>query len=188
MLFLTLSGTDVDFLGRELHWRTYTTEEPFPATRRVKLVGKNEFAAAELDPEHETYIVYVRSVSSVALLSSSPLNIHPSCKPQIDGLIAEKAPMKVFAEYADFANVFFSDLAPELPIYSLGPVKPFKSPAGASILFDRKSNRSLWLCVNYRGFNNLTIKNWYCCLRLRASSQSIKSDRRKKGRLPCHLP
>ena len=66
---------------------------------------------------------------------------------------------------------------PSGPIYSLGPVelkilkayietnlangfiRPFTSPAGAPILFDRKSDGSLQLCVNYRGLNNLTIKN-----------------------------
>ena len=65
------------------------------------------------------------------------------------------------------------------PIYSLGPVeletlktyiktnlkngfiKPSKSPAGAPILFDKKPDGSLRLCVDYRGLNNLTIKNQY---------------------------
>ena len=65
------------------------------------------------------------------------------------------------------------------PIYSLGPVKletlktyiktnlangfirPSKSPAGAPILFDRKPDGSLRLCVDYRGLNNITIKNQY---------------------------
>ena len=64
-------------------------------------------------------------------------------------------------------------------IYSLGPVKleilktyiennlangfirPSKSPAGAPILFDKKPDGSLRLCVDYRGFSNLIIKNWY---------------------------
>ena len=78
MFFLTLSGADVDFLDWELRWRTYTTEEALPTTRRVELVGKKEFAAAELDPEHETYVVHVGSVSSVALPSSSPLDVQ-SC-------------------------------------------------------------------------------------------------------------
>ena len=40
-----------------------------------------------------------------------------------------------------------------------GFIRPFKSPVGASILFDRKSDRSLRLCVDYWGLNNLTIKN-----------------------------
>ena len=65
------------------------------------------------------------------------------------------------------------------PIYSLGPMEletlkayiethlttgfiwPSKSPIGEPILFDKKLNRSLRLCVNYRGLNNFTIKNPY---------------------------
>ena len=65
------------------------------------------------------------------------------------------------------------------PIYSLGPVelemlktyiktnlangfiRPSKFPAGAPILFDRKPDGSFRLCVDYRGLNNITIKNWY---------------------------
>ncbi len=42
-----------------------------------------------------------------------------------------------------------------------GFIRPFKSPAGAPILFDKKPDGSLRLCVNYRGLNNLTIKNRY---------------------------
>ena len=65
------------------------------------------------------------------------------------------------------------------PIHSLGPVElktlktyiethlktgfiqPSKSSAGAPILFDKKSEGNLWLFVNYRGLNNLTINNQY---------------------------
>ena len=112
MPFLILSGADVNFSGRELWWRTYTTKEAFPTTRRVELVGKKEFAAAALDPEYKTYVVHVASLSSTPLPSR---NVHPSRRPQISGLIAEEAPTKVPAEYLDFADVFSSDLASELP-------------------------------------------------------------------------
>ena len=72
-----------------------------------------------------------------------------------------------------------SQQPPYKPIYSLGPVeletlkayietnlangfiRLSKSPAGAPILFDYKSNGSLRLYVDYWGFNNLTIKNKY---------------------------
>ena len=65
------------------------------------------------------------------------------------------------------------------PIYSLGPVeletlktyiktnltngfiRPSKSPAEAPIFFNRKPDRSLHLCIDYWGLNNITIKNWY---------------------------
>ena len=42
-----------------------------------------------------------------------------------------------------------------------GFIRPSKSPAAAPILFVRKKDGSLHLCVDYRGLNNLTIKNCY---------------------------
>ncbi len=66
-----------------------------------------------------------------------------------------------------------------VPIYSLGPmeleilkayiennlasgfIRPFKSPTGAPIIFDKKPDGSLRLCVDYQSLNNLTIKNQY---------------------------
>ncbi len=42
-----------------------------------------------------------------------------------------------------------------------GFIRPSKSPAGAPIFFDKKPDNGLRLCVDYRGLNNLTIKNWY---------------------------
>ena len=40
-----------------------------------------------------------------------------------------------------------------------GFIRSSKSPAKAFILFDRKPNKSFHFCVNYRDFNNITIKN-----------------------------
>ncbi len=42
-----------------------------------------------------------------------------------------------------------------------GFLRPSKSPADAPIQFDKKPDSSLHLCINYQGFNNLTIKNQY---------------------------
>ena len=86
-----------------------------PTTRRVELVGKKEFAAAALDPEHETYVVHVASLRSTPLTS---LDVHPSREPQISGLIAEEAPTKVPTEYSDFTDVFSLDLVMEFPEYT----------------------------------------------------------------------
>ena len=65
------------------------------------------------------------------------------------------------------------------PIYNLEPVKLetmkayietnlangfirlSKSLVDAIIFFYRKLDRFFWLCVDYKGLNNLTIKNWY---------------------------
>ena len=78
-------------------------------------MGKKEFVAAALDPESETFVVHVTLLSSDASPSFSLLNVHPSRRPQISGLIAEEAPTKVSAEYLDFADVFSPDLASKLP-------------------------------------------------------------------------
>ena len=42
-----------------------------------------------------------------------------------------------------------------------GFIRSSKSPADAPIFFDRKLDRFLQLCINYRGLNNLPIKNRY---------------------------
>ncbi len=42
-----------------------------------------------------------------------------------------------------------------------GFIRPFMSPTGGLILFDKKSDGSLRMYVNYRGLNNPIIKNWY---------------------------
>ena len=43
--------------------------------------------------------------------------------------------------------------------FANGFIRPSKSPAGASIFFDRKPDISLRFCVDYRGVNNIIIKN-----------------------------
>ena len=68
---------------------------------------------------------------------------------------------------------------PFSPIYSLGQreletlktyietnlansfIRPFKSPAGAPIFWDRKFDKNLYFRINNQGFNNITIKNQY---------------------------
>ena len=67
ILFLTLSGAHIDFLDWKLRWRINTTIEALLTTRRVKLVGKKEFAVAALNPKHETFVVHVSSFNSTLL-------------------------------------------------------------------------------------------------------------------------
>ena len=114
MPFLTLSGADVDFPKRKLRWRSYTIEEALSTTKRVELVGKKEFAAAALDPGHETFVVHVASLES----SSQEGNVHLSCRAQIATLVANKAPTLIPTEYSDFADVFSPELASELLEYT----------------------------------------------------------------------
>ena len=118
--FLTLSNADIDFSGRELRWRTYIIKKALPTTKHVELVEKKEFATAVPDPEHETYVVHIATLSSTSLASFRPtsLNVDPFQRPQISGLIAEEAPTKVPAKYLDFADIFSPDLASKLREHS----------------------------------------------------------------------
>jgi hypothetical protein len=43
----------------------------------------------------------------------------------------------------------------------LGKIQLSKSPAGHGVLFTLKKDRSLWLCVDYRPLNVITIKDCY---------------------------
>ena len=97
--------------------------------------------------------------------------VYPSLRPQRTSLIAKEAPTKVPVKYANFADVFSPDLASKLPehagvnnhviklINANKFIRPFKSPTVAPILFNRESDGSFWLCVDYKSLNNLTIAN-----------------------------
>ena len=192
MPFLTLSNADVQFVEKELTWRSYTTAEALPTTKRVELIDKKEFAKAALDENSETFVVHVASLNLVP-------GIHPDREAQIASLLTEE--VKIPDKYLDFTDIFLEEKELVLPertelnehaidledgkqplyrlIYSLdlveletlktyiethlktGFIRPSKSPAGAPILFDKKPDGSLYLCVDYRGLNNFTIKNRY---------------------------
>ena len=42
-----------------------------------------------------------------------------------------------------------------------GFIRPSTSPWGASVLFAKKKDKTLRLCIDYRQLNKVTIKNWY---------------------------
>ena len=83
-------------------------------------MGKKEFAAAALDPKSEIFIVYITSLSSDVLPNISPLglDVHPSQRPQISGVIVKKATTKISAKYSDFVDKFSLDLASKLSKYT----------------------------------------------------------------------
>ncbi len=110
MPFLTLSNAGVNFQARNLQWRSYTTRNVLPTTKRVELIGKKEFAAAALNPEHKAFVVYI-----AVLRIDSGDEVHPSRRAQIAHLKADEAPSKVPGEYTDFADIFSPKLAAELP-------------------------------------------------------------------------
>ena len=57
-------------------------------------------------------------------------------------------------------------------------IKLFKSPARALILFDKKPDGSIRLCIDYQDLNNLTIKNLYLLFLVRESLSQLGQARR----------
>ena len=137
MPFLTLSNADIKFAQKELTWRSYTTAEALPTTKRVEIIDRKEFAKAALDENVEAFVVHVTS------LSLNSIAIHPAREAQIALLVAKEA--KIPTKYSDFSDVFSEEKAsilpeatemnqhaielqegqqpPYGPIYSLGPVE-----------------------------------------------------------------
>lgn len=63
MLFLIFSNADVEFVKKELKWKSYTIAEIL-ATTRVELIDKRKFTTAVLDENVETFVVHVVTLSA----------------------------------------------------------------------------------------------------------------------------
>lgn len=59
MLFLTLSNADMQFVEKELKWKSYTTAEVSPVTKMVELIDRREFAVEALNLNAETFEVHL---------------------------------------------------------------------------------------------------------------------------------
>ena len=59
MPFLKISNANVAFGEGTLTWKSYTTNEALPTTKRVRLVDPKEFVIAALDADSETFVVHV---------------------------------------------------------------------------------------------------------------------------------
>ncbi len=81
-------------------------------TKRVKLIGKKEYAAAALDSDHNAFVVHVATLN---ISFDANDEVHPSRRAQIAHLKADEAPTEVLRKYANFADVFLPKLAAEPP-------------------------------------------------------------------------
>ena len=61
MSFLTFSNANVQFVGKEFTWRSYTIAEVLPTTKQVELIYKKEFTKATLDEKSENFVIHVAS-------------------------------------------------------------------------------------------------------------------------------
>ena len=74
----------------------------------MKIINKREFAAAALNADNETFIVYI-----AALVEPMTMPIHSSCQAQVAVLTSEET--EIPTEYSDFSNIFSSNSIVELP-------------------------------------------------------------------------
>ena len=109
MFFLIISNIDIDFLARDLQWRSYIIENALSITRQVELIEKKNFLATALNLEHKAFIVYV-----IILSVDIGDKMHLLKRAQIVYLKVDKALTKVFNKYIDFADVFLPKLVAKL--------------------------------------------------------------------------
>ena len=58
-----------------------------------------------------------------------------------------------------------------------GFIRPSTSPWGAPILFAKKKDKTLRLCIDYRQLNRVTIKNWYPLPRIDDLFDQLRGER-----------
>ncbi|KAE8689123.1 hypothetical protein F3Y22_tig00110943pilonHSYRG00133 [Hibiscus syriacus] len=90
--------------------------------------------------------------------------------------MTEEVPTEVGQVLVEFRDVMPTELAKHLPpkreveykielvendLLDAGYIRPSKSPSGAPVLFQRKHDGSLRMCIDYRALNKLTVKNKY---------------------------
>lgn len=72
------------------------------------------FIATALNPENKIFVIHIALLSSTLLTNS---DVYLSRKFQITSLIAKEISTKMVAQYANFTDIFFPNLASKLSKY-----------------------------------------------------------------------
>ena len=124
------------------------------AEAQVNLLSASASAETTLPPEYAEYADVFEEKNSEVLPPHRPNVDHeiplvPGAKPVYGPIYnLSETELKVLREYID-------------KMLAKGFIRPSKSPFGSPILFVKKPDGSLRLCVDYRKLNQLTIKNRY---------------------------
>ena len=186
MPFLTLSNANIQFAQKKLTWRSYTIKRVEIIDRKEFTKAALD-KHVEVFVVHVTSLslnsmsIHPAREAQIASLIAKEVKIPIEYSDFSDVFLEKKASILPKAIKLNQHAIKLQEGQQLLygPIYSLDPVelkmlKTYietnfangfiwlsKSPVGASILFVGKPDSSLRLCVDYRGLNNLTIKNRY---------------------------
>jgi hypothetical protein len=148
------------------------------AFQQVAIEDAESFDRSMRDPTADVYACLVNAVGQSATLGTIKAQLPPQYAEFAD--VASEDDAKVLADHS--SHDLAIQLAPEgrpphQPLYNLsatelevlraylaeymarGWIRRSKSPAGAPILFVKKKDGSMRLCVDYRGLNKITVKN-----------------------------
>ncbi len=130
-------------------------EPPIHPCRAAQIAALQwDKAPTEIPAEYSDYADIFSSNLAMELLENTGLNEYAI------KLVEGKQPP--YGPIYPFSPVELETLKTYIETHlKTGFIRPSKSPAGARILFDKKPDGALRLCVDYRGLNNLTIKNQY---------------------------
>ena len=62
MFFLTFNNVDIQFVEKELTWRTYTTKDTLPTTCQVKYISQKKFVKAVIDENIKAFVIHISSL------------------------------------------------------------------------------------------------------------------------------
>lgn len=113
MLFFSPSNANFWFNIGKLIWRFYTVAKALPTTSRVELINKTEFAKAAVYDDVEIFVIHVAALEAMPIYSSGTSQVQD--QPNLVVIKWDKAPIKIPAIYADYADIFSSNLAMEHP-------------------------------------------------------------------------
>ena len=166
----------------DINWFTGTVLQRLFTQAEQQSMLQDTLKKAIVKNDLETYLNLISlELQDIPLYTLKPKATIPS---QYDDFsdVFEKAGADTLPEHRSYDIAI--DLVPDAkvpwgPIYSLaepelkalrtyldenlekGFIRPSKSPAGAPMLFVKKKDGSLRLCVDYRALNGITIKNRY---------------------------
>lgn len=119
ILFLTLTNQNIQFDIKSFTQRSYITTEALPTTKQIKLINKHKFAKTTLDKNSETFvihIVFLNVFKSIMLIYTFQLGqVVKNNSTLVVALEQNKTPIKILPEYIHYADLYFPNLAIELP-------------------------------------------------------------------------